>query len=90
MTARRQRRTVPAIVRAVRELCAREQLFPAGSRALVLVSGGQDSTALLEMLAGGLLRADGPAEVLALHVNHHLRGKESDDDEELVGENCIR
>ena len=79
-----------ALVREVRELCSRESLFPRASRALVLVSGGQDSTTVLEVLAGGLLRSDGPSEVVALHVNHHLRGRDSDDDEALVSGHCSR
>lgn len=71
-------------------MCSRERLFPRGSRALVMVSGGQDSITLLELSAAGLLRAEGPTEVLALHVNHHLRGQDSDDDEDLVVRHCAR
>jgi tRNA(Ile)-lysidine synthase len=55
-----------------------------------MISGGQDSTTLLELLAAGLLLGAGPSEVLALHVNHHLRGQESIDDQELVGRHCAR
>ena len=55
-----------------------------------MVSGGQDSVTLLELSAAGLLRSDGPSEVLALHVNHHLRGQESDDDEAVVVRHCAR
>lgn len=73
-----------------RELCRREALFPPGSRALVLVSGGQDSVALLHVLASGALAAVGPASLTALHVNYHLRGEESDADEALVRELCSR
>lgn len=49
------------------------------------VSGGFDSTALLLALAA--LRCEG-REVLAGHVNHHLRGDESDADEEFVRRLC--
>jgi tRNA(Ile)-lysidine synthase len=66
----------------------REHLFPTGSRALVMVSGGQDSLALLHMLADGSAGRVGPASLHALHVNHHLRGSESDDDEALVLRAC--
>jgi tRNA(Ile)-lysidine synthase len=52
---------------------------------LAAVSGGYDSTALLLALAD--LRADG-FDVVAGHVNHHLRGSESDDDEQFVRELC--
>jgi tRNA(Ile)-lysidine synthase len=71
-----------------RGLAAREGLFPAGSRALAMVSGGQDSLALLSILACLTGRPGGPAFVHALHVNHHLRGAESDGDEALVVRAC--
>jgi tRNA(Ile)-lysidine synthase len=52
---------------------------------VVAISGGADSTALLlamvEMAGAGLRAA---------HVNHHLRGTESDDDEAYVRELCAR
>ena len=69
---------------------SREGLFPAGSRALVMVSGGQDSLALLHLLAGGTAGRAGPASVRALHVNHHLRGEESEADEALVVRACAQ
>jgi tRNA(Ile)-lysidine synthase len=47
---------------------------------VVAVSGGADSTALARCLA---VRAGGGALVLA-HLNHQLRGRESDADEEFV------
>ncbi|MFZ2490319.1 MAG: tRNA lysidine(34) synthetase TilS, partial [Thermoanaerobaculia bacterium] len=49
------------------------------------VSGGTDSTALLILLTD--LRDDG-YEVVAAHVNHHLRGAESDEDEAFVRTRC--
>jgi tRNA(Ile)-lysidine synthase len=51
----------------------------------VAVSGGVDSTALLLALIemGGI-------EIIAAHVNHHLRGVESDDDEAYIRELCAR
>ena len=53
-----------------------------------MLSGGQDSLALLHVLATRALRGDGPRAIRALHVNHHLRGTESDADESLVRERC--
>lgn len=53
-----------------------------------MISGGQDSVALLHFLATGQAGKYGPASVCALHVNHHLRGAESDADEALVKEFC--
>ncbi|MHB8867248.1 MAG: tRNA lysidine(34) synthetase TilS [Thermoleophilia bacterium] len=53
-----------------------------------MVSGGQDSLALLHLLATGALGAHGPRSVRALHVNHHLRGDESRADQSLVERHC--
>lgn len=54
---------------------------------LAAVSGGVDSTALLLLLAE--LRDDG-FTVTAGHVNHHLRGEESDGDEAFIRDLCKR
>jgi tRNA(Ile)-lysidine synthase len=54
---------------------------------VVAASGGVDSTALL--LGMCELREDGFA-LRAAHVNHHLRGAESDEDEAFVRELCAR
>lgn len=53
------------------------------SSVLALVSGGPDSVFLLFLLHEFLT---GTLEVL--HVNHHLRGVESDDDEKFVRDVC--
>ncbi len=71
-------------------MMSRERLFPPGSRALVMVSGGQDSLALLHLLAGWAPGRNGPAGLHVVHINHHLRGAESDDDEALVTRVCAR
>lgn len=76
------------LIRKAQALALREGMFPPGSRALIMVSGGQDSLALLDILSGITGRAGGPAEIRALHVNHHLRGPESDADEALVVRTC--
>ena len=54
-------------------------MFEAGDRVLVAVSGGPDSIGLL-LLLGDLGRKLG-IELVAAHVNHQLRGAESDADE---------
>lgn len=54
---------------------------------VVAVSGGTDSTALL--IALSLLREDG-VPLVAAHVNHHLRGQDSEDDEAFVRTLCER
>jgi tRNA(Ile)-lysidine synthase len=77
-----------SLARKARGLMARESLFPSDCRALVMVSGGQDSLALLHILADLAGRPPAPVFLHALHVNHHLRGAESDDDEALVVRAC--
>ncbi|HEV7241842.1 MAG TPA: tRNA lysidine(34) synthetase TilS [Thermoanaerobaculia bacterium] len=54
-------------------------------RIVAAVSGGIDSTALLLGLWD--LRADG-FEIVAAHLNHHLRGADSDADEAFVRDLC--
>lgn len=61
-------------------------LAPSGSRMLVAVSGGQDSTALL--LALFELRHELGISLAAAHLNHGLRGAESEEDAEWVAELC--
>jgi tRNA(Ile)-lysidine synthase len=64
----------------VAEIIIRYSMLPATGRVGVAVSGGADSVALLHILRG--LRID----LAVLHVNHHLRGDESDGDEAFVRE----
>lgn len=58
-------------------------LVPQGASVLAAVSGGGDSTALLFMLAAVKERR-AIQRLGVLHVNHGLRGKESDGDETFV------
>jgi tRNA(Ile)-lysidine synthase len=64
-------------------------LFRAGERVCVAVSGGADSTALLLGLCEAKARKE-PLGVLvsAAHVHHGLRGAEADGDEAFVRELC--
>jgi tRNA(Ile)-lysidine synthase len=59
-------------------------MLPESGRVGVAVSGGADSVVLLQLLHR--LATQFKAELLVLHVNHHLRGKESDADEQFVRE----
>jgi len=58
------------------------ELFGRGSRILAAVSGGIDSVVLLDLLAS--LSAEWDLKVVILHVNHQLRGRESNADEKFV------
>ena len=62
---------------------------PAASRdltVLVAVSGGADSVALLRGLIA--LSGESARHLAVVHVNHHLRGRESDGDEQFVRGLC--
>ena len=57
-----------------------KQLFKSGDTLIIGLSGGADSTALLDLLA--TLPAF-PLRLVAAHLNHCLRGAESDADEQF-------
>jgi len=80
----RLRRLEPVLRRALRGPCA----VPPGSRVLVAVSGGADSTALLL----GLRRLARELEIVpcAAHLHHGLRRAEADRDREFVRDLCAR
>ena len=62
-----------------------------GERILIALSGGADSVALMHALHR---HSDGVGQpgyhLIAAHLNHQLRGAESDRDERFVGELCDR
>ena len=72
--------------RKVLETIKRYRLLARNSRLLVGLSGGPDSVALLVALSD--LRSSFPLDLRAAHFNHHLRGMESDRDEEFVRNLC--
>jgi len=53
---------------------------------IVAVSGGADSVALLDALLRLRKHNQAPRTILAAHLNHQLRGEESDGDENFVRE----
>lgn len=61
-------------------------LLEAGDRLYCAVSGGADSMALLWAMY--LLKEKLGIELCAAHFNHHLRGEESDRDEQFVRQFC--
>ena len=57
-----------------------------GDRVICAISGGADSVALLWCLY--LLREQLDLKLSAAHLNHGLRGEESDRDEDFVRQLC--
>lgn len=72
------------MLETVQETIATYQMLVPGEAALVALSGGADSTALLR----ALLALDYP--VRAYHLNHCLRGEEADRDEAFCRTLCDR
>jgi len=70
------------LVRKTKEIIRREGLVAEGDRILVGCSGGIDSVALLFVLRE--ISHDLPFELGIAHLNHMLRGEESDRDEDFV------
>ena len=64
----------------VERTVSRQQLFQPGDTLVVALSGGADSTALLDLLAK---LPHYNLHLIAAHLNHCLRGTESDTDEEF-------
>lgn len=71
---------ISAVIRA-------KQLFRPGDRLIVGLSGGADSTALLDLLA---TLPSFPLRLVAAHLNHCLRGPDSDADEQFCRELAAR
>ncbi|MEW6544162.1 MAG: tRNA lysidine(34) synthetase TilS [Nitrospirota bacterium] len=65
-----------------------KRLFEPGARLLVAVSGGPDSVALLSILVS--LAEFWDLRLQAIHVNHGLRGAESEEDARFVQTQCER
>jgi tRNA(Ile)-lysidine synthase len=70
------------LVERAAEILTRYSMLSPGDRVGVAVSGGADSVALLHILHR--LAARFEIKLAAVHVNHHLRGEESDQDERFV------
>lgn len=76
-----------ALVSRVAQVVHRQRLFNSGDTLVVAVSGGADSTALLDILAN---LPDHNFNLIVAHLNHCLRGAESDADEEFCRELALR
>ncbi|HSO76660.1 MAG TPA: tRNA lysidine(34) synthetase TilS [Blastocatellia bacterium] len=68
----------------VRLLIERNEMFRDVRAVVVAVSGGADSVALLDLLRRILADLETPPRLHIAHLNHKLRGRESDDDAEFV------
>jgi tRNA(Ile)-lysidine synthase len=75
---------VRSLQQRVLETIRKRELIKAGDRVTVAVSGGADSLALLRLLLD--LRSELGIVLSVAHVNHKLRGAESDEDEQFVTE----
>lgn len=68
-------------------LAALREIAPNGG-VLIALSGGADSICLLDLFLCAKARGDFPFPVAAAHLNHSLRGKESDRDEAFCRAFC--
>ncbi len=66
------------------EFIETEELIQKNDKLLIAFSGGPDSVALARLLMD--IRKDYKLELGLCHINHNLRGKESDEDEEFCRE----
>jgi tRNA(Ile)-lysidine synthase len=73
---------VADVLNRVERFCRSERLVEAGESVLLAVSGGSDSTALLAIFAA--LRERLELRLHVAHLNHGLRGAESDADAAFV------
>jgi tRNA(Ile)-lysidine synthase len=69
-------------LKEVRQTIAHYDLLNKGGKILVAVSGGPDSVALLYALLE--IRKEFDLHLCVAHLNHKLRGGESDDDQKFV------
>lgn len=76
------------VLQRARETIARHNMLPAGAPVLLMVSGGGDSVALLRLFACGDLGAG--IDLHVLHVDHQLRGADSEADSTFVLDLCRR
>lgn len=72
----------------VRGTIERHAMFSSGAAVIAAVSGGPDSMALLNILLA--LKDEYALNISVAHVNHCIRGGESDRDERFVREFCER
>lgn len=74
----------PRLITSLLAKIARLRLFEPGETVVVAVSGGADSVALLDILVH--LKEKERLQLVVAHVNHCLRGADSDGDQQFVAE----
>lgn len=74
------------LIKTVQSFAHREELWWKGAKIIVAVSGGPDSSVLLDVLVK--LRNSYDFELTVAHVNYKLRGADSEADEALVRKKC--
>jgi tRNA(Ile)-lysidine synthase len=78
----------PSVERRVAAFIADSTVLRAGEKALLLLSGGADSMALLAILPRASRRLRLGLRLRALHVDYATRGADSDRDRRIVEEAC--
>jgi len=71
-----------SLLQSIRSTITAQGLFTKNDRVLVALSGGPDSVALLTLL--NELQKEFNISLFIAHLNHKLRGKSSDEDEQFV------
>jgi len=87
-TMKRTERDWLTFCQKVWQFIRKHQLFHERQKVIAAVSGGIDSIVLLDFLLWA--HSVKKIEVIVAHINHRLRGKESDGDEEFVRLLCKR
>ena len=70
----------------VQEYVEKHQMISSGDVIIAGISGGADSVCLLYLLLSMQERWD--FQIITVHVNHQLRGREADEDQEFVRRLC--
>lgn len=73
-----------ALIRKIKGFCKSHDFYADGKRTLIGFSGGADSVCLVHALYTLL----GPDRIVAVHINHMLRGAEADADEAFCRTFC--
>jgi len=71
-----------AVVTLVSNTIEKNQLLDVGDRLLLGVSGGKDSMSMLHVFLA--IKEKYNLDIVVVHINHMLRGQESDRDSEFV------